>query len=46
VKQKPGAATPPGKDEPVETPDSVLKALSKASDALGEFKKPSRGKKK
>lgn len=37
--KKSGGATPPGKDEPVETPKSVLKALSNASDALDAFKK-------
>ena len=39
--KKSGSTSPaPGKDEPVETPKSVLKALSNASNAMEAFKKP------
>ncbi len=37
--KKSGGATAPGNNEPVETPKSVLKALSNASDAMAAFKK-------
>lgn len=40
VKQKSSATPAPAKDSPVETPKSVLKALSNASSAMEAFKKP------
>lgn len=40
VKQKSNASPAPAKDAPVETPKSVLKALSNASSAMEAFKKP------
>jgi pimeloyl-ACP methyl ester carboxylesterase len=40
VKKSGNTSSAPGKNEPVETPKSVLKALSNASNALDAFKKP------
>jgi len=40
VKKSGNTSPAPGKNEPVETPKSVLKALSNASNALDAFKKP------
>ena len=40
VKKSGNTSSTPGKDEAVETPKSVLKALSNASNAMEAFKKP------
>lgn len=40
VKQKSNTSPAPARDAPVESPKSVLKALSNASSAMEAFKKP------